>query len=408
MCVDVELENRLLSIISEKQQVSLNELAQQYSGNGISKDTISEALSDLEKKGLIISRSNGGILTYYILESDALKKVLIVEDDKNINRLMKLSIGTGFDVYQIYDGGEVMGYVRANHPDLVILDLMLPHKDGLDICHTIKEDPELKNTIVILVSAMDPSSNRFRGIRYGADYYIKKPFDPQELKALVSIFLRKKGRRFDPLIDLPDEERLSKEFEYSIKAGNEYAIGTLSIDNLSAYAKQVGEKSAMTLLRLISQLLQDAISKGNKAAPELFVGFLNSTQFVAAGPKKALYDAINEVKKEFEAVLPFILQDAGYKQMPGIEPIFDSDELPKLSLSFTESSKDDMILRRDEVLKSKTKNAGASPESIGTYTYEELEKMFGADNLDIRITRDANGIKLSIGKPDYDEGNEAK
>ena len=57
---------------------------------------------------------------------------------------------------------------------------------------------------------MDPTSNRFKGIKYGADYYIKKPFDPKELRSLVTIFLKKKGKRFDPLIDLPDEERISE------------------------------------------------------------------------------------------------------------------------------------------------------------------------------------------------------
>ena len=167
-------------------------------------------------------------------------------------------------------------------PNLVILDLMLPHKDGLDICRTIKSDPELNNTVVILVSAMDPASNRFKGIKYGADYYIKKPFDPKELRTLVNIFLRKKGKRFDPLIDLPDEERLSKELERSIKESNEYTIGTLKIENLGTYARKFGEKPAVVILRVVSQLLQDDIKKYGQ---DIFLGFLNSDEFVIAGKK---------------------------------------------------------------------------------------------------------------------------
>ncbi len=164
------------------------------------------------------------MLTYYPLQEQAtLRKVLIVEDDKNINKLMAISIGRGFEVNQIYDGGEAISFVRKNKPDLVILDLMLPHKDGLDICQTIKSDPNVSGTVVILVSAMDPTSNRFKGIKYGADYYIKKPFDPTELRSLVTIFLKKKGKRFDPLIDLPDQEGISNEIEHSIKEGEQYS-----------------------------------------------------------------------------------------------------------------------------------------------------------------------------------------
>ena len=124
--------------------------------------------------------------------------MLIVEDDKNINKLMALSIGKGFEISQIYDGGEAIEFVRKNRPDLVILDLMLPHKDGLDICQTIKSDPSISGTIVIMVSAMDPTSNRFKGIKYGADYYIKKPFDPSELQEPCDHIPEEEGQEVRP------------------------------------------------------------------------------------------------------------------------------------------------------------------------------------------------------------------
>ncbi|MEM0107097.1 MAG: response regulator [Candidatus Micrarchaeaceae archaeon] len=388
---NMKLEERLISEIAEKQQVSFNDLYSALHEDGVTSEELEKSLSTLEKSGVIASRSTGGIMTYYSLDSNPIKKVLIVEDDRDINKLMALSIGEGFDIHQIYDGGEVIDYVKKNKPALIILDLMLPNRDGLSICQEIKENPELRNTIIILVSAMDPTSNRLQGIKYGADYYIKKPFEPKELRTLVTIFLKKKGRPFDPLIDLPDEARISKEFEYSIKAGNEYSIGTLSINGLSDYAQRFGEKSAIVLLRLVSQLLQDSIKKYGQ---KVFAGFLNSSKFVVAGSKKELTDSIQEVKKEFNAVLPFIMQDAGFKQLPGIEPIFDMAEAPKLSIVFTESNKDDRISRRNEVLK----NKGIAADNIGSYSYEELQKMFGDDNLDIQITRDANGVKLNIGK----------
>jgi DNA-binding response OmpR family regulator len=383
----------VLDVINERQQITYNELTDLMFSRGVPKNLMDGTLQSLEASKAIASRSNGGIMTYYVLQDmDSLRKVLIVEDDKNINKLMALSLGKGFEINQIYDGGEAVGFVKSQSPNLVILDLMLPHRDGLDICQTIKSDPVTSGTIIILVSAMDPTNNRFKGIKYGADYYIKKPFDPVELRSLVTLFLRKKGKRFDALVDLPDEERISGQIERSLKEGEKYTIGTLRIDNLAAYATRFGEKSAIVILRLISQLLQDVIKS---KSPNAFVGFLNSDEFVIAGMKESVAATVGEVQQEFSNVLPFILQDEGYRQIDlNIDNLFESKEVPKLSLVYTETEKSALKERREEILSAK----GASPSEIGTYTYDELQKLFGREDLDITITRDATGVRIRVGK----------
>ncbi len=391
------LQNDLMDMMNDRQQISYEELSELAMSRGIPENKLKGALTDLERNKAIASRNSGGILTYYILQGPGeIRKVLIVEDDKNINKLMSLSIGKGFDVGQIYDGGEAIAAIREKKPDLVILDLMLPHKDGLDICNTIKADPQLNGTIVIIVSAMDPTSNRFKGIKYGADYYIKKPFDPSELKNLVTLFLRKKGKRFDALVDLPDEERISAQIESSIKQGESYEIGTLRIDNLGTYARKFGERAAVVLLRLTSQLLQDDIKSKNA-----FVGFLNSDEFVVAGTKENVDALVKKVQEEFAAVLPFVFQDAGYKQLDvNIEELFESEKVPKLSLVFKESDKQMLKQRRNEVLKSK---GAADNKQIGTYTYDEILEIFGKKDLEIKITRDSTGVRVNVGKSGDDE-----
>ena len=390
-----ELKGDIVSMINERQQVSYNELSGMALGRGIPEPDLRGTLEELEKEKRIASRRSGGILTYYLLEQDEPRKVLIVEDDKNINKLMALSIGKGFEVSQVYDGGDAIQSIRQNRPELVILDLMLPHKDGLDICQTVKSDPQISGTIVILVSAMDPTNNRFKGIKYGADYYIKKPFDPNELRNLVTLFLKKKGKRFDALIDLPDEERISQQIDASIKKGGSYTIGTLRIASLADYARKGGERTAVALLRLVSQLLQDGI----KEMPQkVFVGFLNSDEFVIAGEKQNVDSVIKSVQAEFNAVLPFVMQDAGFKPSLGLDTIFESKEMPKLALVYTESEKEKLKERRNQILKSK-KVASGDTSTAGAYTYEELQQMFGKDELDIKITRDPNsGVRLEVGK----------
>ncbi|HIH50097.1 TPA: response regulator, partial [Candidatus Micrarchaeota archaeon] len=111
----------IFDIINERQQISFNELSDASFSMGIEKGKLEKVLAELESMKVIASRSRGGVLTYYPLQEGSLRKVLIVEDDKNINKLMALSIGKGFEIGQIYDGGEAMEFVRKNRPDLVIL-----------------------------------------------------------------------------------------------------------------------------------------------------------------------------------------------------------------------------------------------------------------------------------------------
>ncbi|MEM0094415.1 MAG: response regulator [Candidatus Micrarchaeaceae archaeon] len=385
-----DFKSELMEVINDKQQLTYNELKEFASSRGVGEDELKLELGELESVNAIASRNSGGIPTYYVLqETPALRRIMIVEDDKNINKLMALSIGKGFDITQIYDGAEALRRIKMEKPDLIVLDLMLPNVDGLTICQTIKKDPNLSDIIVIIVSAMDATSNRFKGIKYGADYYIKKPFDPDALRSLVTIFLKKKGKRFDPLIDLPNEDKISNAIENAVKSDLEYEIGKLRVDGLVEFANKFGTDSGMTILRLTSQLLQDNVAEVNGGA---FVGFLNSDDFVIAGDKEAVDKIVKGIKEEFEAVLPFIYQSEGYKPIElGIEDIYGAEE-PKLSLIYTTIEKDSLIKKRAEIIKSKP------VKDIGSYTYEELRRMLGSDNLDITITRDPSGVKLSIGK----------
>ncbi len=400
-----DAESDIVSAINERQEVTYDELRRFASEVGIEEEMLTKGLGELEKANAIASRKSGGILTYYILQDKPLpRRIMIVEDDKNINRLMALSVGKGFDLAQVYDGSEAMHAIKRERPDLVVLDLMLPGIDGLEICQSIKKDLLLKNTVVIIVSAMDATSSRFKGIKYGADYYIKKPFDPAELRSLVTIFLKKKGKRFDPLIDLPNEDRISEAVEKAVKgADSAFEMGRLRVEGIAGFAARFGNQSGITILRLVSQILQDKVKESGGG---IFVGFLNADDFMVAGDKANVDKVVTAIKAEFSAVVPFVYQSEGYKPMElGIEDIYGV-ERPKLWFSYTVIKRDFLIERRAEVLKNKEEKG--NNKDIGAYTYEELRHMLGSDALDITITRDPNGVRLSVGKSSNTERDEKK
>jgi CheY-like chemotaxis protein len=387
-----DVESDVMSLINDKQEVTYNELKDYASSLDIDAEMLKRALAELEKASAIASRNSGGILTYYMLqEPQHIKRIFVIEDDPNINKLMTISLGQGYQITQIYDGKEAIEKIKLEKPDLVVLDLMLPGADGLEVCQTIKKDSMLRDITVIIVSALDATSNRFKGIKYGADYYIKKPFDPDELRSLVTIFLKKKGKKFDPLIDLPNEDRISDSVEKTLSGSDpDYEIGRLRVEGLASFAGKFGNESGITILRLVSQLLQDKV---RESGGNTFVGFLNGDDFVIAGSKKNV-DRIGEsIRAEFHAVLPFVYQGEGYKPIElGIEDSYSAQN-PTLGIAYAEIRKETIMARRAEVLKGKKKK-----EEVGSYTYNELRRMLGSENLDITITRDSDGVKLSVGK----------
>ncbi|VVB77054.1 Chemotaxis protein CheY [uncultured archaeon] len=392
-----DAESDVMALINEKQQVTYEELKDFSSSSEIAAATLDDALRELEKANAIASRSSGGILTYYMLQEEhQLKRIFVVEDDKNINKLIKLSLGKALgaehEITQIYDGTEALKRIRGERPDLVVLDLMLPGIDGLDICQSIKKDPNYSDVTIIIVSALDATSNRFKGIKYGADYYIRKPFDPDELRNLVTIFLKKKGKKFDPLIDLPNEERISGSVEKALKESSaDYEMGRIRVDGLAGFAGKFGNESGITILRLVSQLLQDNVKD---AGGNAFVGFLNGDDFVIAGDKRNVDTIVESITSEFGAVVPFIYQSEGYKPIElGIDDIYGVQR-PMLTLTYSEIEKATLMERRAEVLRRKK-----GDDDIGSYTYDELRHMLGSEGLDITITRDpSGGVKLQVGK----------
>ncbi len=117
------------------------------------------------------------------------KRVLVVDDDAKTVDLVKLYLGRdGYKVLVAYDGIEGLRLARESHPDLIVLDLMLPGKDGLEVCRTLRSESEVP---IIMLTARVTESDKLAGLDLGADDYVTKPFSPKELAARVRAVLRR-------------------------------------------------------------------------------------------------------------------------------------------------------------------------------------------------------------------------
>ena len=120
------------------------------------------------------------------------KKIVIVEDEPDILEVLSYNLKReGFDVLTAADGTVGIALIRRETPDLVLLDLMLPGMDGIEICTAIKKDPQTQHCLIIMVTAKGEESDIVLGLGVGADDYIAKPFSPRELVARVKAVLRR-------------------------------------------------------------------------------------------------------------------------------------------------------------------------------------------------------------------------
>lgn len=118
------------------------------------------------------------------------QKILVVDDEQSIVTLLKYNLETaGYIVEFAYDGEEALKKVETEQPELIVLDVMLPKKDGIEVCKTIRSD---KNLVpILMLTAKDDEFDRVLGLELGADDYMTKPFSPREVVARVKAILRR-------------------------------------------------------------------------------------------------------------------------------------------------------------------------------------------------------------------------
>ncbi len=153
-----------------------------------------------------------------------MEKILIIEDERDIAASIEYNLTReGYRVFRAYNGHDGLKMLKENLPSLVILDLMLPGIDGLEVCRQAKKDPKTAMIPIIILTAKSEEIDKVVGLEIGADDYIVKPFSMKELIVRVKVALRRNSKEKGP-----------KQLEY-IKAG------TLEID-LAGYGVKVAGK----------------------------------------------------------------------------------------------------------------------------------------------------------------------
>ena len=175
-------------------------------------------------------------------------KILVIEDEAHITRTLRLYLEqAGFQVAIIADGALAMPAFRHEKPDLVILDLHLPHVDGWEICRQIRHEAD---TPIIMLTARSEESDKLIGLELGADDYVTKPFSPREVTARVRVILRRsRGQVQPPPILRADTLILDLEAHTATKDNQSLDLTPTEYDILAAFMRHPGQ--AFTRLQLV-------------------------------------------------------------------------------------------------------------------------------------------------------------
>ncbi|HWJ80237.1 MAG TPA: response regulator transcription factor [Niallia sp.] len=133
-------------------------------------------------------------------------KVLVVDDEQSIVTLLQYNLQqAGFEVLTAMDGEEGLNLAVSTNPDIILLDLMLPKKDGMDVCKELRQQKVL--TPILMLTAKDDEFDKVLGLELGADDYMTKPFSPREVIARIKAVLRRTQMQSPPVVDDKVEEK---------------------------------------------------------------------------------------------------------------------------------------------------------------------------------------------------------
>jgi two-component system, OmpR family, alkaline phosphatase synthesis response regulator PhoP len=212
------------------------------------------------------------------------KKILIADDEPDILEVVQYNlVKEGYEVMTAKDGEEALAKAKTNHPDLIILDIMMPKKSGVEVCEILRAQPSFENTLIIFLTALNDETSHIKGLESGADDYVSKPVSPKVLISRVNALFRRQPKaeedkvlkienltidpdKFEVIVDDKDVTLAKKEFEllYLLASrpgrvflrneilnqvwGNDVIVGDRTID---VHIRKVRQKLGLDCIRTV-------------------------------------------------------------------------------------------------------------------------------------------------------------
>ncbi len=262
-------------------------------------------------------------------------RLLIVEDDVDISNMLKIYFtNLGYEVDWAPRGQDALEKTRLGMPHLLILDIMLPDIDGYEVCRTLRTNTRTSHIPVLFLTQKDERSDKLKGLELGADDYITKPFDIEELKLRVQNALTRAERESltDPLTGLPAGSLIEDQLRRVIRL-TDWAFLDVRINYFEAFKDVYGFIAGNDVLRFTGMLLGGIVDKLGGVSD--FIGHAGGDNFVVITDANAAAKILAQAREKFAAEIQthynFMDRQQGYMLAPRTEG--EAAKTPFMSLA---------------------------------------------------------------------------
>ncbi|MBI5555675.1 MAG: response regulator [Elusimicrobia bacterium] len=218
--------------------------------------------------------------------TDEKKTILVVDDDPFISTIICEALqGDGYKIEKASDGEEALAKIEKLVPDLVIMDYMLPKMDGPQVCRKVKDNPQIKYVPIIMVTAVTDVKEKVQLLEGGAEDYIVKPFDLEELLARVKVVLRRTRQlnvEVNNITKLPGNTAIIKEVEVRLESGEKFAVCYVDLGNFKAFNDRYGFDSGNRVITELAKLMKRVVEDAD--VQNCFLGHIGGDDFLAIMP----------------------------------------------------------------------------------------------------------------------------
>ncbi len=171
----------------------------------------------------------------------ATKKILIADDEPDILEIIQFNLQQeGYEVITAKNGDEAIDKAKKNSPDLIILDIMMPGKNGIEVCNILRTMPAFGDTLIIFLSAMSDETTEIKGLETGADDYLTKPISPKVLLSKVNALFRRVNKDASPIIKQGDMEIDREKYMVTLN-GQDIVLARKEFELLALLASKPGK-----------------------------------------------------------------------------------------------------------------------------------------------------------------------
>ncbi|MEW6280599.1 MAG: response regulator [Candidatus Eremiobacterota bacterium] len=243
-------------------------------------------------------------------------KILVVDDDPNLLRMVQTLLSytsRGYEVFTAGSGQEALEVARREVPDLILLDLMMPEMDGIEVCRRLRQH-RLTYLIPVVMLTASGQGHRLDALRTGVDDYLAKPFDPAELEARIEgLVLRfRQTRASNPLTGLPGNFSIEQEITRRILRDEKMAVCYVDVDNFKAYNDKYGFEKGDECLQCLARILVAAAEEVGQ--PDDFVGHIGGDDFIYITSPDHIDRLLKHVIERFDSRIPGYYDDEDRKR----------------------------------------------------------------------------------------------